>query len=850
MKKCIILAMSDNKEQLSPMLAHWRSVKDSQKDAIVLYRAGDFYEMFFEDALLASSELDLVLTGKNAGLKEKAPMCGVPARSVNQYIQKLVQLGHKVAIVEQMEDPKTAKGMVKRDVIRIVTPGTFVEVEDDKTTITIGSLVDNGIGYLLTLVDMASGYVCIKRLEHQLASVIQEIKVNNCKEIIVNQMIGETNLQGLRQVSGLTISYCEENKLKDSYVPLIGSDDVFIKLGCAILFNYLEITQKTLLAHLQPIEIIDYAQQMKLDYASLVNLELTSAPHSQSNMCLWTYMDHCQSAMGSRLLKKWIESPLLNESVINHRLDQVAFLVNNVLLRASLKESLAKIYDIQRLCARLAMNTIHPMDLLRLGKTLEVLPDLKRLLSDPLFNEYTQFDTYDNLCHEILTGLVENPPLSSKEGGIFNPGYNEALDEIKSAITNNKQWLLDYESSQKELTGIKNLRIVYSRNFGYCLEVSKGQVNQVKEEFGYIRRQTLTNVERYTTNALKEHEDLLINGQSKAVALESQLFDALKDKAKQYVYQFQRIASCIATMDCLYALSIVSSQKGFTRPTFGKNCVINQGKHPLLDELMKRQSIGNDVNIDASHCIQLITGPNMGGKSTYMRMVAITSVMAQMGCFILAKQAMLPLYDAIYTRIGASDDLSSGQSTFMVEMNEANYALRHATKHSLIIFDEIGRGTSTYDGMALAQGMIEFIANNIHANTLFSTHYHELTHISASVDCVNNIYASVNEHEDTIEFTYKIKQGNADRSYGIHVAKLANLPYEVLDKANRLVHQLESKQTVIQPSLFDQPTEVQTIVKPSETLKTLAQMDPNNITPMQALQLLVQLKEMAEKEYE
>lgn len=839
--------MSENKNQLSPMMAHWRSVKDSLPDCLIFYRTGDFYELFFEDAIEASRVLDLVLTGKNAGLSEKAPMAGVPHKSVNTYIQRLVQLGYKVAIVEQMEDPKTAKGMVKRDVIRVVTPGTFVDVEDDKTTITIGALVDGGLHYLLSVVDMASGEVHGYTIEHQLASVLARLKSSNVMELVVNHGFNKSIVDQIEK-NGIAISYCDTTTLDDGYKKLVdGVNDLFLRQGFATLVAYLQTTQKQLLSHLQTMQLVDETKICKLDYGSLVNLELTTSLHHGANQnSLWHYLDHCQSALGSRMLKQWIENPLRDKDAIMRRQNQVTYLVNDAIKRDELKTALAGVYDLTRLSARIAMNRANAIDLVRLSKTLMALPSIKACIADPIFDNLNHFECYASLAKQLEDALVENPPVSTKEGGMFKPGYNDQLDQYHDAAINHKNWLVEYESEQKTLTGIKNLRVVYSRNFGYCLEVSKGNLGLIKDEYGYIRRQTLTNVERFTTQALKEHEDLLINGQTRSIQLESELFDALVQTIQPLVPSFYQIANCIGAIDCIYALAVTSSAKGYTAPKFGDGLTILNGKHPLLDQWCNHNSVANDITMDKNHPIVIVTGPNMGGKSTYMRMVAINAILAQIGCYVLANDATFPIYDAIYTRIGASDDLFNGQSTFMMEMMEANYALSHASKDSLILFDEIGRGTSTYDGMALAQAMIEYIAASIHCHTLFSTHYHELTELENSVDGITNVHAAVIEHDQTIEFTYRIEKGKADKSYGIHVAKLAHLPSSVLNRANVLVHQMETNETLVQPSLFDeiQPIAVESPNHPLQD--ALSTIDPDTLTPLSALQLIYQLKALSD----
>ena len=834
-------------EKYTPMMRQYLTVKKEYPDALLFYRLGDFYEMFFDDAKIASEELDLVLTGKSAGVEEKVPMCGVPYHAVNGYLSKLVSRGYKVAIAEQLEDASVAKGIVKRDVVRVVTPGTMIdEVTDDKNSVYIASIVDYKYGYSFIIVEMSTGETICKEIKRSSVSLIQTILKNYIKEVVIKEDFDEKIIKLLRE-NGILISYCNETDIKEQYQLLAENLKEERNLEAyGLMLNYLEYTQKRMLDHLT---VVDYESEddvLYMDFSTVSNLELIEPLRSQSkNDTLWTFMDKCQSAMGSRNLKKWIEKPLVDKNKIEKRYDIVSYLMDNFLILDDLKEHLRNIYDLQRLITKIAMKSANALDCVRLLKTLKEVPLIMELLKDELFDKYTKVDRCTDLYETLKDAFVEDPPLVTRDGGMFKEGYNSELDRLREIQKDGKKWILDIEAYEKERTGIKTLKVGYNRVFGYYIEVSKGAINQIKDEYGYVRKQTLVNAERYITQGLKEREDEILHAQERSIKLEQELFDELLDKIKKYLPKLQKLASVLADIDCLYALSALSKQYGYVRPTFDKEVFeIKEGKHPILDVMMKNpRYVSNDLRMDSETEIEIITGPNMGGKSTYMRQIALIVIMAQVGCFVPCKSCTMPIFDKIFTRIGASDDILSGQSTFMVEMIEANNALSNATNKSLILFDEIGRGTSTYDGMALAQAIIEYIATILHSKTLFSTHYHELTSLEANLDNVKNVHVNVHEEKDKITFMYKVTSGVAKRSYGINVAKLANLPTSVIDRANELLKQLESKKRVVQQSY--QIVEMKK--EESRVEEILREVDPNELTPMQALQMIVDLKKISEE---
>ena len=789
---------------LSPMMQHYVSIKEKYPDTLLFYRVGDFYEMFMDDAVIASKELDLVLTGKNAGLDEKVPMCGVPHHAVKTYLTRLAARGFKVAIVEQVQDPKEATGLVERDVIRVITPGTVMdEITDEKQSVYLAAVEDYKYGYAVAFCEVSTGENFIETCSHKDNALLQLILKNNGREVVVRKGFNERIIRRFREMQ-VVISYCEEDAIHPVYEPLITNLDKDYEKTCfGMLLNYLEATQKHALSHLQVCHVEQESQVLYMDYSTQANLELTVPMHDTGRqITLWSFLDCCKSAMGSRLLRKWIEKPLISQKRIEERLDRVAWLMRSFMVRNTVREALSNVYDLQRLIARCALNTANAVDVQRLTKTLEQVPIIQKKLDSSLFGEIVEMDALQGLYTQLKNAFLDEPSLSVNEGGMFRDGYDAQLDEVRSIQRNGKEFIASLEASEREKTGFRTLKVGYNRVYGYYIEISKLQAKDVKEEWGYIRKQTLTNNERFISPELKEKEDMILHANERAIAIEKQLFSQLMDNIRSSLPKLQKIAEGLALADVYCALAEDSAKYGYVRPVFTDGLVdIRSGRHPILDEMMKDPKyVSNNLYLDDQENILLITGPNMGGKSTYMRQTALIVIMAQIGCYVPASSCQIPVFDKIFTRIGASDDILSGQSTFMVEMNEANRALQQATDHSLILFDEIGRGTSTYDGMSLAQAMIEYIASVIHAKTLFSTHYHELTSLAESVGCVRNVHAAVKEEDNQVTFLYKIKKGPAQQSYGINVARLAGLPGSVLERAADIQKELESKKRVVQQS--------------------------------------------------
>lgn len=834
-------------QKYSPMIEQYLQVKKAYDDALLFYRVGDFYEMFFEDAEVASRELDLVLTGKNAGVEDRIPMCGVPHHSVTPYIQRLVNRGFKVAICEQLTDPKDSPKLVERDVIKVVTPGTIInEILDDKSSVYLASIHDYNYGYALAIVEVSTGENYIENINHKDNALLETLLKWNVKEVVVSHDFKERIIKLLRE-EGLVISYCEEVEVKEEYKPLLEKvEKEYDLVAYGRMLNYLEATQKHALAHLQVVEVESENDFLQLDYASLQNLELTKSIHdSNKAITLWSFLDKCSSAMGSRELKKWIEKPLMNKKEIIKRQDRIAWLMDNFMNRNSLMEELSKIYDLQRIIARVAMNSASPIDLQRLTKTLAAVPSVMSELESEEFSEYTKIDTLNELYKELKDAFVEEVPININDGGLFKDGYNAELDKVRVIQRSGKDFIANLEAKERERTGIKTLKIGYNKVFGYYIEISKAQAKQVDESWGYIRKQTLTNNERFISEELKEKEDEILHAEENAIRLEKQLYQNILDLIRTYLPRLQKLSKALAEIDVYVSLSEVSANHQYSKPTFNDNVLdIKGGKHPILDELLKNPKyVSNDIYLNDEEFILLITGPNMGGKSTYMRQVALIVIMAQMGSYVPCEKCEMPIFDKIFTRIGASDDIISGESTFMVEMKEANNALQAATSNSLILFDEIGRGTSTYDGMALAQAIIEHIATKVKAKTLFSTHYHELTTLSDSITGMKNVHVMVKEDKDDVTFLYKIKDGPVGHSYGINVARLAGLPDSVIERAKGLQEELESKKQIVQQSF--QFIEVEKEDKSMNKVKDiLLNTNTDEITPKEALMLLSDLTEI------
>ena len=829
--------------QYTPMMTHYLEIKKAYPDTLVFYRLGDFYEMFFDDAKTASHELDLVLTGRNAGAEERVPMCGVPYHAVKSYIQRLIVKGYKVAIVEQLEDPANKEGIiVKRDVIRVVTPGTAIdEIMDEKANNYLAAICDYDYGYALAVTEITTGESKLLNISHDYDVLKQTILANDIREVVV-----PGNFRNMSLKNFVTVSVCEEDSLLPDYKHLYEDiEDVHLLNAIGRLLNYLEATQKRGMQYIDRFTLEDNRKYLLMDYSTMQNLELVDASRTNSKaITLWSFLDKCRSAAGSRQLKKWIQRPLRDVDKINQRLDLIAYLKKHYIEREELKEHLSQLYDLERLIARVSYGNANGRDILRLQKSLDAVPRIMALVrKSGIYSEFDELDLCDGLREKLQNCIVDEPPVSTHQGGIFKDGYDSQLDELRKAQREGQNWIVELERAEKERTGIKTLKVGYNKVFGYYIEVSKGMVSQVKEEWGYQRKQTLTTGERYITRRLKEKEDAILHAEERAIRLESELFDQLINDIKGYLTSLQKLAIALAVIDANFALSEISSNNGYIRPSFNEERIldIKEGRHPILEKVGSLQYVPNDVKMDDKHPVQIITGPNMGGKSTYMRQAALLVIMAQLGCFVPAKKASMPIFDAIYTRIGSTDDILAGQSTFMVEMTEANNALKNATRDSLIIFDEIGRGTSTYDGMALAQSMLEYIDVTIGAKTLFSTHYHELTSLENSMNGIKNKHVDVYEEDDKITFLYKVKDGKANKSYGIHVASLAKLPEGVIERANELLkvfeeskkHRNDQTQIVMIEKVPKQLEEIDELLK---------QADPNNMTPLEALQFVDMLK--------
>ena len=833
--------------KLSPMMRQYVEIKEKNKDVIIMFRLGDFYEMFFEDAVNVSRELELTLTGKSAGLDERVPMCGVPHHAANIYIEKLIEKGYKVGICEQMEDPKTTKGLVKRDLVNIVSSGTILDSEilNEKENNYIGSLLDLTHSYVITYSDISTGEIYVTLINHKKEQAINEIMSIGIKEIITNET--DTSLINLlKNQYKLTLTKTDNiEDLKEYEYIYEDITDTRLVNGIKHLLTYINNTQKRNLSHLQKARILEEKEHLKMDIHTKRNLELTETLRlKQRNYSLIWLLDKTKTAMGSRLLKNYIENPLINKEEINRRYKIVETLIQEFILKNDLIENLYEVYDLERLSGRIAFGNANARDLLQLKRSLKVLPNIKEILKN--LNYDKTIDTLDELYNLLEDSIYEEPPISIKEGYLIKEGYNKDLDELKTLRKGGKDFVAKFENEEKERTGIKNLKVGYNKVFGYYIEISKGNTNLVKEEYGYVRKQTLSNCERYISPILKEKEDLILNAEEKIIDLEYELFINIRNKVKEYILKLQEIAKTISEIDVLQSFATVSEENNYVKPELNDEEIrIIEGRHPVVEKvLVGNEYVSNDIILDKNTNILLITGPNMAGKSTYMRQMAIITIMAQIGCFVPAKEAKLKIFDAIYTRIGASDDLVSGESTFMVEMIEANNAISNATSNSLILFDELGRGTATFDGMALAQSIIEYIHNNIKCKTFFSTHYHELTDLENNLKNLKNVHVSAHEEDGNITFLHKIKEGSIDKSYGIHVAKLANLPLPLIKRAAEILKVYENKEKKrdikIQEAL---PIDDLIEQVPSKIEEYIKELDILKLTPIDAMNTLYKLQE-------
>lgn len=843
-----------DRQKVSPMMRQYLETKDNYEDVILFYRIGDFYEMFFEDAINVSHDLELTLTGKNAGLDEKIPMCGVPHHAANIYIDKLIDKGYKVAICEQVEDPKDAKGIVKREVIRIVSKGTVMsdDMLDAKNNNFIGALKDLGHCFSLSYADLSTGEFISVLVEYELEKIINEIVNDNITELIINGNVDPRITNTLKNNYSITISKedcdIEIKEYKDLYKDI---KDVRIISSVCVLLNYLTSTQKRSIDHLQNVKVKDYKTYLKMDIHTKRNLELTKNLRTKERTysLLWL-LDKTKTAMGSRMLKQMIENPLIDKEEIENRYDMVSKLLEEFLLKDELKELLNEVYDLERLAGRVSFGNANARDLLQLKSSLKVLPRIKEIVSILGFN--LVIDDLTDLYEFLDKSIYENPPITLKEGYLIKSGYNKELDDLKLARSGGKDFIAKLEEKEKERTGIKNLRVGYNRVFGYYIEVSKGNSRQVKEEFGWERKQTLANNERFITPELKEKEQLILGAEEKIINLEYELFTNIRCKVKEVIPTIQLTAKMVAKLDVMIAFATVTEENNYTRPiiTPDKEVKIIEGRHPVVEKVLNGEFVSNDIIFTKDKYVELITGPNMAGKSTYMRQMAMIVIMAQIGCFVPARKAYLPVFDKIFTRIGASDDLVSGESTFMVEMKEANRAILGATERSLILFDELGRGTATYDGISLAQAIIEYIHDSIKAITFFSTHYHELTSLEEHKAHIKNVHVSAHEENGVITFLHKVKDGSVDKSYGIHVAKLAQLPDSLIKRADEILKTYENKKPkkeVVSQISMNLEESVAPINKYDIIKKKLDDINPLELSPMEALNVLYELKSEMDK---
>lgn len=843
-----------DRQKVSPMMRQYLETKDNYEDVILFYRIGDFYEMFFEDAINVSHDLELTLTGKNAGLDEKIPMCGVPHHAANIYIDKLIDKGYKVAICEQVEDPKDAKGIVKREVIRIVSKGTVMsdDMLDAKNNNFIGALRDLGHCFSLSYADLSTGEFISVLVEYELEKIINEIVNDNITELIINGNVDPRIINILKNNYSVTISKEEVDEEIPEYKDLYKDiKDVRIISSVCVLLNYLTSTQKRSIDHLQNVKVKDYKTYLKMDIHTKRNLELTENLRTKERTysLLWL-LDKTKTAMGSRMLKQMIENPLIDKEEIENRYDMVSKLLEEFLLKDELKDLLKEVYDLERLAGRVSFGNANARDLLQLKSSLKVLPRIKEIVSILGFN--LVIDDLTDLYEFLDKSIYENPPITLKEGYLIKSGYNKELDDLKLARSGGKDFIAKLEEKEKERTGIKNLRVGYNRVFGYYIEVSKGNSRQVKEEFGWERKQTLANNERFITPELKEKEQLILGAEEKIINLEYELFTNIRCKVKEVIPTIQLTAKMVAKLDVMIAFATVTEENNYTRPiiTLDKEVKITEGRHPVVEKVLNGEFVSNDIIFTKDKYVELITGPNMAGKSTYMRQMAMIVIMAQIGCFVPAKEAYLPIFDKIFTRIGASDDLVSGESTFMVEMKEANRAILGATERSLILFDELGRGTATYDGISLAQAIIEYIHDNIKAITFFSTHYHELTSLEEHKAHIKNVHVSAHEEGGTITFLHKVKDGSVDKSYGIHVAKLAQLPDSLIKRADEILMSYENKKPkkeVVSQISMNLEESVAPINKYDIIKKKLDDINPLELSPMEALNVLYELKSEMDK---
>ena len=865
--------------EYSPMMQHYLDTKNQYKDCILFYRLGDFYEMFFDDAIKVSRELELTLTGKDCGQEERAPMCGIPYHAAETYISRLISKGYKVAICEQLEDPKQAKGIVKRDVIRVVTPGTVMEANllDDRKNNYIMCVYKNGIYFGVTVCDITTGDFRTTEIKetNNFAIVLDEISKYSPAELVVNPMMYDCQeeIDKIKERFDIYITRLEESKFKDDYENIVSKykivddegdlfegfeNNILSVASTNALLTYLLETQKNSLDHINKLIFYSTTKYMSLDINARRNLEITEKlrDKSKKGTLLWV-LDKSATSMGGRLLRRWLNNPLINAKQINKRLDAVQELKDNIMLRGELTESLKKVYDIERLAGKISYGSANARDLISLKNSAKQLPEIKKMLSeansDLLKELFDELDVLEDVYELIDKTIVDEPPISVKEGGLIKLGFNDEIDKLKNATTDGKNWIIQLEAEEREKTGIKGLKVGFNKVFGYYIEVTKSNVSLVPDR--YIRKQTLTNGERYITEELKNLENQILGAEEKVINLEYNVFVGVRDKIESQVERLQKSAEVVSIIDALCSFATVAEDMNYVRPQVDNSGVIDikDGRHPVIEKILPSGSfVQNDTYLDkVENRLSIITGPNMAGKSTYMRQVALITLMAQIGSFVPASYAKIGVVDKIFTRVGASDDLSMGQSTFMVEMMEVAQILKEATSNSLVILDEIGRGTSTYDGLSIAWAVAEYIADSekCGAKTLFATHYHELTDLENKLEGVKNYSVAVKEKGEDIIFLRKIVKGGTDESYGVHVAKLAGVPQAVTKRANEILKSIERKNVLNNKKIEKQDknqAEGQLTMynfKLAELAHELDKVDVNTLTPIEALNTLVKIKE-------
>lgn len=841
-----------DRSKLSPMMAQYMEIKDEYSEELIFYRLGDFYEMFFEDALIASRELELTLTGRVAGLEERVPMCGVPHHNVKPYIEKLVNKGYRVAICEQLEDAKNTKTMVKRGIVDVISKGTVADNDllNDKDSSFIASVLFFEDVIVITILDISTGYLANLTIENNEEALLNEILGYNIKEVVFLDNAKSALINLLKNTYNIEVTINSEF-LWDKYDDLFDLiTDVRVKSGVAHLFYYLCVRQLKDLSHIKHIEYIVKQEFLEMDVHTIRNLELveTLRLKDRTYSLIWM-LDKCRTAMGSRKLKLWLINPLKDKDKIIARYDAIEKLNNEFIIKDELREALYEIYDIERLSGKVINGNLNARDLLQLKNSLSVLPKIKECIQKLGFSYH--IDLHEDIFKLLDDAIVLDPPIGIKDGYMIKEGFNKELDELKSIRSGGKDFVASFEAQIKEETGIKTLKVGFNKVFGYYIEVPNGSKNLVKEEYNWYRKQTLTNCERYISPALKEKESMILNAEENIINLEYDLFCEIREQVKKCVPELNKTADALSEIDALVSLAVCSEEYNLVRPNLNEDGRINicGGRHPVVEVVSNTLYVDNDCVMEDGINTLLITGPNMSGKSTYMRQLAIIVIMAQMGSFVPATAADLPIIDKIFTRIGASDDLVSGESTFMVEMKEARNAIANATNRSLILFDELGRGTATYDGMSLAQAILEYISEEIGAFTLFSTHYHELTKLDKKYHNIKNVHVSAVENGNEITFLHKVKDGSVDKSYGIHVARLAKMPEKLLDRASKILEEYESdaKRKVgsnkVQLSM-DFEVDVQ---KDDELKKRIESIDVLNTTPMDALNILYDLKKEIKK---